>query len=143
MSYFASHPDADKRGRVKCIKDQLCNEVKLYMLFLNFLLLTVNAFNVAFQATSHTTIHLLYTEIIKLTKRALQYFVTVGQINITDVTATKYENHENQLTDDELEVGDNTRHLAPVMTEDGMEHIVSAFFCKNMSVFSTVHLSKC
>ena len=53
---------------MKSIKKRLCDEVRLYLLFLNFLLLTVNAFNVAFrpQAISYTTIHLLHPEMRKL-----------------------------------------------------------------------------
>ena len=65
---FTSHPEGEKRGRMKSIKKHLCDEVRLYLLFLNFLLLTVNAFNVAFrpQAISYTTIHLLHPEKRKL-----------------------------------------------------------------------------
>ena len=59
VSYFTSHPEVEKQGRVKSIKERMCDEMRLYLLFLQFLLPTMNAFNVAFQATSHTTIHLL------------------------------------------------------------------------------------
>ena len=48
VSHFTSHPEAEKRGCVKSIKERLCDEVKLYLLFLNFLLPTVNAFNVVY-----------------------------------------------------------------------------------------------
>ncbi len=88
VSYFTSHPEADKRGRIKSIKERLCDdETKLYLLFLNFLLPTVNAFNVAFQATSYTTIHLLHPEMRKLTKRMIGYFVHADHINVSDITA--------------------------------------------------------
>lgn len=69
VSYFHSHAEAEKPGRVRTIKMQLCDATKLYLLFLNFLLPTINAFNVAFQATTYTTIHPLHPEINKLTKR--------------------------------------------------------------------------
>ena len=128
VSYFTSHPESEKRGRVKSIKERLCDEVKLYLLFLNFLLPTANAFNVAFQATSYTTIHLLHPEMRKLTKRILRYFVSPEHIDVGDVTATKYEDCENQVSDDDLEVGDATRTLALELTENGMEHVVSSFF---------------
>ena len=52
VSYFHSHPDSEKRGQVKTIRSMLTNETKLYLLFLNYLLPTLNAFNIAFQATS-------------------------------------------------------------------------------------------
>ena len=68
----------------------------------------MNAFDVAFQATSYTTIHLLHPEMRKLTRRILRYIVVTDQIKISTVTATKYENPENQQMDDDLEV-DRTR----------------------------------
>ena len=110
---------------MKSIKERLCDEVKLYLLFLNFLLPTVNAFNVA---TSYTTIHLLHPEMRKLTKRILRYFVIPNHIDIGVVTATRYQDRENQVSDDDLEVGDATRALALELTEQGMEHVVSSFF---------------
>ena len=134
VSYFTSHPEAEKRGHVKSIKERLCDEVKLYLLFLNFLLPTLNAFNVAFQATSYTTIHLLHPEMRKLTKRILRYIVIADRIDIADVTATKYQDRENLVIDDDLEVGEATRMLALELTEQGMEHVVSAFF-KHVRLF--------
>ena len=128
VSYFTSHPEAEKRGCVKSIKERLCDAVKHYLLFLNFLLPTVNAFNVAFQATSYTTIHLLHLEMRKLTKRILRYFVIADRIDVADVTATMYQDRENKVMDDDLEVGETTRMLALELTEQGMEHVVSAFF---------------
>ena len=64
----------------------------------------MNAFNVAFQATSNTTIHLLHPEMRKLTKRILRYFVAADKINLSDITATNYETHEHQLSNDKLEL---------------------------------------
>ena len=128
VSYFSSHPEADKKGRVKSIKDRLTDEVKLYLHFLNFLLPTMNGFNVAFQATTHTTIHLLHPEMRKLTKRILRYFVPADKINIDAVTKTDYQDSDNQLMDDDMEVGEQTRVLALEMVEDGMEHLVTAFY---------------
>ena len=86
---------------------------------------TANAFNVAFQATSYTTIHLLHPEMRKLTKRILR---SPEHIDVGDVTATRYQDRENQVCDDDLEVGDATRALALHLTKQGMEHIVSSFF---------------
>ena len=39
-----------------------------------------------------------------------------------------YQYRENQVMDDDLEVGETTRMLALELTEQGMEHAVSAFF---------------
>ena len=73
---------------MKSIKERLCDEVKLDLLFLNFLLPTVNMFNVAFQATPYIAIHLLHVEMRKLTKRILRYCVVPDHIDVGDVTAT-------------------------------------------------------
>lgn len=113
---------------MQSIKEHLCDEVKLYLLCLNLLLPTVNAFNVAFQATTYTTIHMLHPEMRKLTKRILRYFVIADHIDITDVTATRYQECENQVSDDQLEVGEATCVLASELIKQGMEHVVSAFF---------------
>ena len=128
VSYFHSHSDAEKPGRVRTIKKQLCDETKLYLLFLNYLLPTINAFNVAFQATNYTTIHRLHPEIIKLTKRTIRCFVKVECINTTDLTATPYDAGDNQVDDDGLEIGQGVRVLAVAMMEDGMNREVQAFF---------------
>ena len=128
VSYFTSHPDVDKPGRVKSIQERLCNEVKLYLLFLNFLLPSANAFNVAFQGTSYTTIHLLHPEMRRLTKRILRYFVKLDKIDTNDVTATEYRRSENQLPDAELSVSEGAQQLIYEMIEEGMEDIVSAFY---------------
>ena len=115
-------------------------EVKLYLVFLNFLFPTVNEFNVAFQATiytihhtPYTTIHLLHPEMIKLIKWILWYFVIADRIDTTDVTATVYQERENQVADDELEVGDSTRVLAAELTEQGREHVSA--FCDHVRLF--------
>lgn len=127
VSYFNSHPDAEKRGRIQTIKEQMCEETKLYLLFLNFILPTVNAFNVAFQARSYTTIHLLHPEMKKLTKRILRYFVNLEIINLIDPTQTPYQEDVNHLGDDVIEVGDDTRDLANNLLE-GMGREVDKFF---------------
>lgn len=88
----------------------------------------MNTFNVAFQATSHTTIHLLHPEMRRLTKRILRYFVRPAKININDVTATMFEEREYQLTDENFEIGETTKVLVVELTLQGEEHIVSKFY---------------
>lgn len=124
-SYFESHPDSEKAGRVR---KQLCDETKLFLLFLNFLLPTVNAFNVAFQATNYTTIHQLHPKMKKLTKRVLCYFVDCDIIVIDDITRTPFEEQSNQLDDDNLEVGESAWLLAQDLRENGMGPEVDIFF---------------
>ena len=113
---------------MQTIKSQLCDETKLYLLFLNYLLPTVNAFNVAFQATSYTTIHLLHPEMKKLTKCLLRSFVNMDVIDLTDITKTPYDTAANQLGNDEVEVGEEARNLADSLREEGIEPAVNLFF---------------
>lgn len=145
-SYFHSHADAEKPGRVGAIKKQLCDKTKLYLLFLNFLLPTINAFNVAFQATTHTTIHQLHPEIIGLTKRILRCFVKIECISTADITATLYDVRSNQVENADIEIGQDARVLAVEMEEDGqfreikafLDHVrlfYEAFICKLMKKF--------
>ena len=44
---------------------------------------------------------------------------------MSDVTAKMYQN---QLMDDDLDIGETTRMLALELVEQGMEHVVSFFF---------------
>ena len=49
-SYFRSHQDVEKNGRVKSAAKQLDSaEMKFYFLFLDFILVPLNKFNVMFQ----------------------------------------------------------------------------------------------
>ena len=105
---------------------QLCDKTKLFLLFLRFLLPTVNAFNVAFQATTHTTIHQLHPEMKRLTTRILRYFVDADAID--DVTKTPFKEPSSQLNDDQLEVGEEARQLDQRQREDGMGAEVDIFF---------------
>ena len=97
-SYFKSHAEVDKAGRVMTIKNLMCDETKLYLLFLSFLLPTINAFNVAFQATTYTTIHQLHPEMKKLTKRILRYFVDADIIDVNTMSQKLHlRNHQVSL----------------------------------------------
>ena len=137
MSYFTSHQDAEKSRRVKTIKDQLCDEMKLYLLFLNFLLPNINAFSVAFQATSYTTIHLLQPEMRKLTKRMLRFFVLIERIDVADITKTQFCDINNQLDDGDPVIGEASRSLVDSMIEDGMVPEVTRFFAHVRVFYST------
>ena len=136
-SYFESHPDSEKPGRVKTITSLLCDNTKLYMLFLSFLLPTVNAFNIAFQATTYTTIHRLHPEMKRLTKRILYYFVDGNVIDTDDVRKTPFEDPSFQLDDDKVEVGDEARQLTQNLREDGMDPEVDLFFHHVRHFYST------
>lgn len=127
VSYFHSHPDAEKRGQVQTIATLLCDETKLYLLFLNHLLPTINAFNVAFQATSYTTIHLLHPEMKRLTKRLLRSFVLIEAIDLNDITNTPYSIADNQLGNEVVDIGEEARKLVDSLCEEGMVPEVNVF----------------
>ena len=128
VSYFQRHADAEKRGQVCTIKEQLNDETKLYLLFLKFIIPTANAFNIAFQATDYTTIHVLHAEMKKLTKRLLLFFIDIAVIDATDITKTPFQVEAKQLDDEALEVGDEARSFAKCLCEDGMGVEVDRFF---------------
>lgn len=137
-SYFESHPDSEKTGRVRNITNQMCDDTtKLFLLFLSFLLPTINAFSTAFQATTYTTIHQLHPEMTRLTKRILCYFVDASVIDINDVTNTPYEDQNHQLDDDKLEVGEAARLLAHTLCEDGMGQEVDTFLRSVRTFYAT------
>lgn len=137
VSYFTSHPDSEKHGRVQiCVL--LNNETKLYLLFLNHLLPTLNAFNVAFQATEYTTIHLLHPEMKRLTKRLLRSFVGVAAIDLEDITRTNHKLLDNQLRNEEIKwVKLPGRLLSPLVKRKDLKQKSSCF--SSMSAHFTVH----
>ena len=142
VSYFNSHPDAEKRGRVHNVCCMLTGVTKLYLLFLNYLLPTMNAFNVAFQATEYTTIHLLQPEMKRLTKRLLRSFVKVDAINVEDITLTNHKAEDNQLGNDDLEVGKAARAFAMTLSEEeGLEPEVQLFY-KHVHAFYCALINK-
>lgn len=134
VSYFESHEDEEKPGRICIIRKLLNDEIKLYLLFLKFFLPTVNSFNSAFQVTTYTTIHLLHLEMKKLTKRLLRFFIKTDAIHLHDTTKTPFEVEANQLEDEAVEVGNEARCLANTLCEDGMGSVVNRFF-KNVRLF--------
>ena len=137
-SYFESHPDSEKPGRVRSITIQMCDDTtKLFLLFLSFLLPTINAFSTAFQATSYTTIHQLHPEMTRLTKRILCYFVDASVIDINDVINTPYEDQNHQLDDDKLEIGEAAQSLAHNLCEDGMGQEVNNFLRSVRTFYAT------
>ena len=106
---------------------QLTDETKLYLLFLNSILPTINSFSTAFQVTNYTTIHLLHSEMRKLTKRLLRCFVKVRLIQTKEVTEIVFDDRKNQLDSHDLEIGNDARILALQLDEEGFTHEVNEF----------------
>ena len=71
QSYFTSHADSERPGRVRRIQRLLSNpDVKLHFYFAKFLLKPLADFNVMFQ-TEETRITSLYPEMVRLMKKLL------------------------------------------------------------------------
>ena len=75
-SYFSSHPDVNKPGKVKTITALLMQPLtKAWMLFLSNILPVFDKFNVFFQTSSTSTIHKLHGESERLLKKVLSFFI--------------------------------------------------------------------
>ena len=73
LSYFTSHPDVEKAGKVNSIYCNLSDpSIKL---FLHNTLVFFDKFNVSFQTSKAATIHRLHSESERLLKKVLTFFV--------------------------------------------------------------------
>lgn len=84
---------------------------------------------------------MLHPEMKKLTKRLLRCFVNLDIIDLSDITKTPYKTSENQLENDEVDIGEETRTLAERLCEDGMEPEVNSFF-DHVRLFYTLLVEK-
>lgn len=112
QSYFASHKDVERAGgRVKKIAELLGNpEVKLYFLFLDFILTPLNEFNTLFQS-DRCLMGCLKSEMDRLLRKFLAKFIKVSFIkeNNADLTQLPFCSDEAQLPDDLIAVGMSAR----------------------------------
>ena len=75
-SYFISHPDVEKPGKVKTIEGLLRQPLtKAWLLFLSNILPVFDKLNVFFQTSSTSTIHKLHGESECLLKKVLSFFI--------------------------------------------------------------------
>ena len=105
-SYFVSHEDVEKPGRVKKIALLLQETGNyLYMLFLHYILRPLNKFNTLFQSEI-PNISVLHSEMTSLVKCILSKFVKARVIkDESDITKDPFQCMENQLVDNEPEIG--------------------------------------
>ena len=73
----------------------------------------------------------------KLTKRILCYFVKASVIDIQDITNTPFIDINNQLSHDQLKVGEKARELTTVLSEEGFEEECDMFFNHVRSFYTT------
>ena len=137
LSYFTSHPDVEKTGKVRTIYAYLINPInKLWMLFLHNALSVFDMYNMYFQNTKMATVHKLYPHSERLLKSVLTYFVKASVIraNAQNLTGINYSDPENQLSNEDVFIGDDTTAFLLNLTEneglgayDFYEHVRSFY----------------
>ncbi|XP_060074370.1 zinc finger protein 862-like [Ylistrum balloti] len=127
-SYFLSHEDVEKPGRVKRCADLLSNsEMLLYFHFLQFILPFLVEFNTMFQADD-TRLPYLGKEMQQLLRKLLGKFVLAKTIReAEDVTAVPYRDTTVHLKDPYLAVGLCTRAYLSEHDED-TQGVTARFF---------------
>ncbi len=111
LSYFTSHPEVEKAGRVRTNYSNLSDPFnKLWMLFLHNTLIIFDTYNIYFQSTKMATIHKLHSHSERLLKNVLTYFVksSVIRAKAHNLTEIDYSNPINQLSDEDVFIGDDT-----------------------------------
>ena len=128
LSYFTSHVDVEKPGKVKTIFTLMSRpSTKLWLCFLSNVVF--DRFNIFFQTSKISTAHKLHGECVRLLKTVLGFFVKPQLIkeHLGDLTKLKYCYTSTHLPDDELFVGDNTTALA-VHLSDNEGEILNEFY---------------
>lgn len=126
VSYFTSHCDVEKPGKVKTISELLNDSLtKLWLLFLANVMEIFDRFNTFFQSSLTSTIHKLHGESERLLKKVFSFFVKPQVIkqNLSDLTKIKYGDPINQLPNKDLFIGDNTTALIVHLTENEGEDL--------------------
>jgi len=134
ISYFESHEDRERPGRVKRYADYLASvEKKAYFMFLSFILEPLNAFNTIFQ-TDATQIAILIPEMNRLLRLFMAKFVLMRVIkSATDLTKVSFADRSVQLDDPKLHYTwgpTMVRNLAirfSIVADDEIEHLVEEF----------------
>ena len=121
-SYFTSHPDVEKPGKVKNISKLLNDPItKIWFHFLSYILAIFNKFNVFFQTAKTSTIHKLHGETLRLLKTVLSFFIDplVVRTNSDDLTGIAYASSTNHLATQDMFIGDSTTALVLQHQDEG------------------------
>ena len=108
-SYFQSHCEVDKPGKVRTINGILHEpQTKLWLCLLSNILAAFNKLNVFFETSSTSTTHKLHGENKRLLKTVLYFFIKPCILlqNSADLTAINYLNRENLLSQENIFVSD-------------------------------------
>ena len=122
-SYFASHSDVDKAGKVRNIHKLLSNPItKVWFCFLSNVLVVFNKFNIYFQTSKTSTIHKLHGESIRLLKTVLSFFLdpSIVRDHSGDLTRIQFTDTAIHLPHSDLFIGDSTSALLLHLDEEGV-----------------------
>ena len=109
LSYFTSHAESDKPGRVKRIKERLEDSLtKLTLLFLQHILPVLNDFNKVFQA-DETKVGLLLPETDRLLRKFLGKFVQLQHVKGHTLSQVDFTDRDKQHNDSTITVGMEAR----------------------------------
>ena len=114
LSYFTSHADVEKPGKVTTILTLMSKSfTKLGLHFLLNVLAIFDKFNIYLQASHISTAHKLYGECMCLLKTVMIFFVKAQLIkkHSDDMSKIKFCDSSSHLPDDELFVEDSTAAL--------------------------------
>ena len=135
-SYFASHKDVEKTGKVKSIHDKLHDLlISLILNFLAFIVHHINKFNVIFQ-TEQCMIGDLLPEMDRLlrtfTVKLVQMRCIESCLNLKEVD---FKTRENQHQHDKLAVGMNARSLLVDAVANNITSTVEQKFFASVRAF--------
>lgn len=139
QSYFSSHDDVERPGRVQKVRDFLTDpEMFLYYNFLSFVLPILNEFNTTFQAGAAMIGH-LHSEMVRLLRRLMGKFVKTAVITASrDLTSVNFTDRDNQHDDDNIAVGLQTREYLKDNQVILPPHTVTRFFASVRSFYLAV-----
>lgn len=125
LSYFKSHPDSEKSGKVKSITAALNDPfTKVWFQFLTNVLVTFDKYNVLFQTTKASTVHKVHAESERLLRTVLSFFVKPQVIRLTtDITSISYTDPSIHLPNSDIFVGDDTAALLLHLHENEGESV--------------------
>ena len=119
-SYFSSHPDVEKQGKVKSIETLLRQPLtKAWLLFLSTLLPVFDKFNVFFQTSATATIHRLHAESERLLKTVLSFFIKPSVLRAVPVTEVIYMDQSCHVANEDIYVGDEAAALLHHLFDEG------------------------
>ena len=122
-SYFASHNDVEKPGKVKSIHDRLQDPLtELVLNFLQYILPYMNKFNILFQA-EQCMIGALLPEMDRLLRAFLVKFVQMSHVkSCHNLRALDFSNRDLQHGNERVGVGMNTRTILMAGDEEREEY---------------------